>query len=135
VGCAVLRSELQACTQPPALRPALLVAGIAGTGTIVYTLAFTSVLPGLAGFEVAVSVLTAAASIMVRHPSRDACCDARNADARSLALQLFFWNLVRFTALAAFHDADDAEVAATYDAPVGDIAAAKVEAKQTAVAA
>ena len=70
VGCAVLRSELQACTQPPALRPALLVAGIAGTGTIVYTLAFTSVLPGLAGFEVAVSVLTAAASIMVRHPSR-----------------------------------------------------------------
>ena len=65
----------------------------------------------------------------------DACCDARNADARSLALQLFYWNLVRFTALAAFHDADDAEVAATYDAPVGDIAAAKVEAKQTAVAA
>ena len=55
-------------------------------------------------------------------------------------MQLFFWNLVRFTALAAFHDADDgepddAEVAATYDAPVGDIAAAKVEAKQTAVAA
>ena len=66
VGCEVLRSELRACAQPPPLRPALLVAGAAGTGTIAYTLAFTSSLPGLAGFEVAVSVLTAAASIMVR---------------------------------------------------------------------
>jgi hypothetical protein len=107
VGCVVLRAELQACAQPPALQPALLVAGVAGTGAIVYTLAFTSSLPGLAGFEVAVSVLTAAASIMVRHPTHDACFEARCADAvwPWLASQLFFWNLVRFTALEAFHDA------------------------------
>ena len=66
VGGEVLRSEMRACAQPPPLRPALLVAGVAGTATIVYTLAFTTALPGLAGFEDAVSVLTAASSIMVR---------------------------------------------------------------------
>ena len=57
-----------------------------------------------------------------------------------LASQLFFWNLVRFIALSEFHnaadaDTDDAESAATYDAPANDIAAAKLAAKQTAVAA
>ena len=56
-------------------------------------------------------------------------------------LQLFFWNLVRFTALSDFHDAadddaaDDAECAAAYDAPDDGIAAAKLAAKQAAVAA
>lgn len=66
VGAAVLRSELQACERPPTLRPALLVSGVAGACSIAYTLVFTSTLPGTQGLEVAVSVLTAAASIMVR---------------------------------------------------------------------
>ena len=66
VGAAVLHSELQACVQPPPLRPALLVSGVAGAGAIAYTLAFTAALPGWQSLEVAVSVLTAAASIMVR---------------------------------------------------------------------
>ena len=141
VGGEVLRSEMCACAQPPPLRPALLVAGVAGTGTIVYTLAFTSALPGLAGFEVAVSVLTAAASIMVRRHTLRFMHLLLTTDHSLHGLQLFFWNLVRFTALSDFHDAaddagaDDAECAAVYDAPADDIAAAKLAAKQAAVAA
>lgn len=66
VGAAVLRSELQACERQPTLRLALLVSGVAGACSIAYALVFTSTLPGTQGLEVAVSVLTAAASIMVR---------------------------------------------------------------------
>ena len=79
VGCAVLRSELRACVQPPPLRPALLVSGVAGVATIAYTLDFTSPFGGLEGTEVAVSVLTAAASIMVRRLAFARCRDNMHA--------------------------------------------------------
>ena len=134
VGSAVLRCELRACVKPPTLRPALLVSAVAGAGVIAYTLIFTGTLPGMQGLEVTVSVLTAAASIMVRNMS----CVPNGSALFALRLtrcwcfrQLFFWNWVRWSALSELYDAADAE-ADEADAPPDDIAAAKLAAKLAA---
>ncbi len=65
-GGAVLREEYRRCAAPPALAPALRAAALAGTLALLYALVFTAGVPGAEGADLAVTICTAAASLLVR---------------------------------------------------------------------
>jgi hypothetical protein len=70
-GAAVVRAELRRCAVAPRLGAAVTISSLAGAAALAYALAFAAGLPGVDGADLAATVCTAFASLMVRRRHDD----------------------------------------------------------------